>query len=103
VGTWQSAAAINNAEWCDLVARSHGAKTHFDNRSWTSEDRTPPYYPDAVTLAPGLAVPELLSRVNVSIGCSVKDSFADLDLTSYGMGASCARATRTSKSKSSAT
>ena len=84
VGTWQSAAALNNAEWCDLVARSHGAKTHFDSYAWTSKDRTPPYYPDAVTLARGTVVPVLLSRVDAAFGCSVKDSFAELDLTSYG-------------------
>ncbi len=42
------------------------------------------YYPDAVTLAPRLAVPELLSSIDASAGCSVKDSFATLDLTPYG-------------------
>jgi hypothetical protein len=84
MGTWQSAAALNNAEWCDLVARSHGAKTHFDSCAWTSRDRAPAHYPDAVTLARGTMVPELLSRVDATIGCSVKDSFAELDLTPYG-------------------
>jgi hypothetical protein len=84
VGTWQSTAALNNAEWCDLMAQSHGAKTRFDSRLWASSDRAPPGYPDAVTVARGVAVLELLSRVDATMGCSVKDSFAELDLTSYG-------------------
>jgi hypothetical protein len=84
VGTWQSAAALNNAEWCDLVVRSHGGRTRFGSDAWTSQDRTAVYYPDAVTLVPRLAVPELLSRIDTSAGCSVKDSFTGLDLTPYG-------------------
>ncbi len=84
VEKWQNAAALNNAEWCDLVARSHGAKTRLDGRLWTSKDRAPPAYPNAVTLARGVAVPELLSRVDATIGRSVKDSFAELDLKPYG-------------------
>lgn len=82
--SWQSAAALNNAEWCDLVVRSHGGVTRFGSDAWTSQDRTPVYYPDAVTLVRGLAVPELLSRIDTSAGCSVKDSFTGLDLTPYG-------------------
>jgi hypothetical protein len=84
IRTWQSAAASNNAEWCDLVARSHGATTQFKSDAWTSQDRTPQYYPDAVTLTPRLVIPDLLSRVDTSIGCTIKDSFAALDLAPYG-------------------
>lgn len=42
--------------------------------------RTPPYYPDAVTLRPNIAVEHLLSAIDVGEGCTVKDSFARLDL-----------------------
>jgi hypothetical protein len=44
------AAAFNNAEWCDLVCRTHGAVTAFTAGAWVSETRSPPAYPDAVTL-----------------------------------------------------
>lgn len=81
---WRTPAVVNNAEWCDLVCRSHGARTRFDDDAWTSETRTPAYYPDAVTLVPDPSVPELMSRIDVSAGCSVKDSFASLDLTDDG-------------------
>jgi hypothetical protein len=80
----RTTAATNNAEWCDLVCRSHGAQTLFDDDTWTSETRTPAYYPDAVTLVPDPSVRELLSRIDTSAGCSIKDSFASLDLTSHG-------------------
>jgi hypothetical protein len=46
--------------------------------------RTPPGHPDAVTLAPHPSVPELLTRIDTSVGCSIKDSFASLDMNAYG-------------------
>lgn len=82
--TWSGIAALNNAEWCDLVCRSHGAETQFGDDAWTSPTRSPTYYPDAVTLVPDLSVPDLLSRIDASGGCSIKDSFASLDLTGHG-------------------
>ena len=82
--SWRTPAAANNADWCDLVCRSHGARTRFDDNAWTSETRTPAYYPDAVTLVPNPSVPDLMARIDVSTGCSIKDSFASLDLTADG-------------------
>ena len=73
-------AALNNALWCDAVARSHGVAGRFDGDAWTTPTRTPPYYPDAVTLSPGADAYEVLARVDDSDGCSVKDSWARLDL-----------------------
>jgi hypothetical protein len=78
------AAAQNNAEWCDAFCRTHGIAGRFDAECWTSSERTPPLYPDAVTLVPGVASRQLLSAIDTSDGCSVKDSFADLDLTADG-------------------
>lgn len=76
---WRAASA-NNAHWCDLAARSHGLKTEFTGQAWTCQQRTPPFYPDAVTLTPHLPTGELLARIDTSAGCSVKDSFAAVDL-----------------------
>ncbi|KWT57377.1 hypothetical protein ADL21_34995 [Streptomyces albus subsp. albus] len=104
---WVRAAARNNAEWCAAVCRAHGITGAFGDDAWTSSRRTPPLYPDAVTLADRLARPTstepesgrsgtaragslspltgLLSRIDTaSPGCSVKDSFACLDLTPAG-------------------
>lgn len=46
--------------------------------------RTPPFYPDAVTLQGRVDAGSMLSRLDGSTGCSVKDSFDALDLAVYG-------------------
>ena len=73
-------AARNNALWCDAVCRAHGLRGSIDDLAWTAPSRTPPYYPDAVTLSPDVEVHDLLGRVDASDGCSVKDSWSVLDL-----------------------
>jgi hypothetical protein len=78
-------AVKDNARWCHLVSATWGAPGTIDADVWASPTRTPPGYPDAVTLRPGVAASELLSRIDTaSPGCSVKDSYADLDLSPYG-------------------
>jgi hypothetical protein len=71
-----SVAAQNNAEWCDSFCRTHGVVGRFHTDSWFSPVRTPPYYPDAVTLLPDVSIERVLSGIDTSEGCSVKDSFA---------------------------
>jgi hypothetical protein len=81
----QAAAARNNADWCASVCRSHGIPATFDETCWWSSRRTPPYYPDAVTLRHDAVPADFLPRIDTaSPGCSVKDSFAALDLASDG-------------------
>lgn len=79
------AAARNNAEWCAAMSRSHGLAGEFGAQAWTAPSRTPLYYPDAVTLVPGADRTALVARIDTVVpGASVKDSFADLDLTEAG-------------------
>ncbi|MER5871203.1 hypothetical protein [Streptomyces sp. NPDC002044] len=80
------AAALDNAAWCDAVCRAHGLPGESTADAWTSPRRTPPLYPDAVTLTPGGAsAAALLAAIDTgSPGCSVKDSFAALDLGPEG-------------------
>jgi hypothetical protein len=78
------AAVQNNACWCDIVCRSHGLPTVLSEQVWIAPEGSPPLYPDAVTLAPRLAADFVLRRIDTSPGCSVKDSFADLDLSPHG-------------------
>jgi hypothetical protein len=78
------AAVRNNASWCDAVCRSRGLPTFSSDRLWIAPDGSPLLYPDAITLAPRLAADEVLSGVRLRAGCSVKDSFADLDLGAHG-------------------
>ncbi len=81
---WRERAVRNNAEWCDLVSRAHNVPGRFDDDAWTSPVRTPALYPDAVTLSPNPSGASLLDRVDASEGCSIKDSFASIDLTGAG-------------------
>jgi hypothetical protein len=81
---WRRIGAENNARWCNLVVGSHGGQGVFAHDAWTSPARTPPLFPDAVTLIPSQSVPGLLSRIDYSAGCTIKDSFASLDLTAHG-------------------
>ncbi|MEV1160218.1 hypothetical protein AB0J27_32935 [Micromonospora chokoriensis] len=78
------AAARNNAEWCDIVCGNHGLIGRTDADAWSVPHRSPPWYPDAVTLRPGVDAEVLLARIDAGPGASVKDSFADLDLSGYG-------------------
>jgi hypothetical protein len=79
------AAARNNAEWCAAMCRAHGVAGEFGGEAWAAAGRTPVYYPDAVTLEPGADPDALVARVDRgSPDASVKDSFADLDLTEAG-------------------
>ncbi|MFJ4523544.1 hypothetical protein ACIP4Y_21735 [Streptomyces sp. NPDC088810] len=79
------AAARNNAEWCAAMSRAHGLVSEFGPEAWAAPARTPRYYPDAVTLAPGAGPAVLAARIDTTApGASVKDSFADLDLTAAG-------------------
>ena len=78
------AAAQNNAEWCHTFSRTHCTVGHFEKALWSSPVRTPPYYPDAVTLLPAATVEKVLSSIDTGEGCSVKDSLAHLDLGTAG-------------------
>ncbi|WP_420037471.1 hypothetical protein ACN2WE_39255 [Streptomyces sp. cg28] len=77
--------ARNNALWCAAMSRTHGVTGTFTDDAWASPVRTPPYYPDAVTLVPGADPAALVRRIDTAApGATVKDSFADLDLTGAG-------------------
>ena len=85
------AAALNNAEWCAAMCRSHrqapdGGGT-FAAGLWSGDGRPPPLYPDVVTLAPRVTAAGVAARLGTGPGpasASVKDSFAVLDLTGDG-------------------
>ena len=79
------AAARNNADWCEAMCRAHGLRGEFRADAWTSADRSPPFYPDAVTLSEHADGGHLLRRIDVRRpGASVKDSYARLDLEPHG-------------------
>ncbi|CAA9531911.1 MAG: Urea carboxylase [uncultured Thermoleophilia bacterium] len=78
------AAVADNARWCDLVCRSHGLPTALGEDLWVAPEGAPRFYPDAVTLAPGMTAEAVLGGIAARPGSAVKDSFADVDLGSHG-------------------
>ena len=76
-------AVRNNVEWCDSVCRRHGLAPVFDGDVWWCAERTPPFYPDAMTLARGVSAADVLAHIDLSPGCSVKDSYAELELDGF--------------------
>jgi hypothetical protein len=77
-------AAASNASWCDTICRTLGISTRWTAEAWTVAERSPEGYPDAVTLSRDAEAAALLMRVDDQPGCSVKDSFAVLDLEPWG-------------------
>lgn len=79
------ASVENNARWCHAVCACEGVVGTFEQSMWTSAARTPPLYPDAITLTRQVDVAQLVAGIETTgAGCSVKDSFADLDLSAQG-------------------
>ena len=78
-----AAAVRNNVEWCDAMCRAHGIAGEADDDAWIWPVRTPPYYPDAVTLRPSGSAAAVLARIDAGPGCSIKDSFATLHLPGF--------------------
>jgi hypothetical protein len=66
------------------VCRAQGIGTTFTDDVWIALRRSPLFYPDAVTLTPAATPGDVLRDIDTSAGCSVKDSFATLDLSAYG-------------------
>ncbi|WP_240108775.1 hypothetical protein [Streptomyces sp. MUM 203J] len=59
------AAARTDAVWCATMCRSHRLPPGtFGDRAWTPAVRTPPHYPDAVTLRPEATTADLLGGVD---------------------------------------
>ncbi|GGK65959.1 hypothetical protein Sme01_23690 [Sphaerisporangium melleum] len=82
---WVREAVRNNAGWCDAVCRAHGMPGTFTETVWANPRRSPPLYPDAVTLSPDASAEEVLAAIDlVSAEPSVKDGYAQLDLSDAG-------------------
>lgn len=76
-----SLAAHANAKWCSAHG---GVKGKFTDTYWYATRRTADFHPDAVTLHPFVDVEDMLAKIDTSPGASIKDSFANLDLSPYG-------------------
>jgi hypothetical protein len=84
-----SSCVSNNLGWCEAVLRTHGLAGAIAAGLWSCRQRVPPYYSNAMTLAPSdpAVQTELLRELAADLvrPFSVKDSFAALDLAPLGM------------------
>jgi len=86
-------AALNNAEWCAAVWRSHGLPVEQAHGMWFCPYPTPQYYPNVVTVDAGAEptkqvgfIFELARNLHLSVkdSFSVKDNFSCLNLSVAG-------------------
>jgi hypothetical protein len=80
--------AANNVHWYQAIFGSHGLNGAIADGMWTSRDRPPPYYSNAVTVASS-AVAAQAATIRDLVGTlprpwSVKDSFSVLELSPLG-------------------
>jgi hypothetical protein len=83
-------AALNNAEWCAAVWRSHGLLVEQAHGMWFCSHPTPRYFPNVVTIGSGAQSAKQVALIaelarDASLDLSVKDSFACLDLSAAGL------------------
>jgi hypothetical protein len=80
--------ALNSVHWYDAIFRSHGLSGEVADGMWTSRDRPPPYYSNAVTVTPSGVAANVATlrglRDVLSAAWSVKDSFSVLELAPLG-------------------
>lgn len=75
-------AVQNNVEWCELVAG--GGRADPVTGLWVVDGDPPALFPAAVTLRPRVSAENVVAALSGKDSCSVKDSYADLDLEPHG-------------------
>ena len=85
-------AVLDNAAWCVAMWRAHGLEVHRGPGMVMCVGQPPAYYPNVVTTVSGVddaAQKEILNGLAQGFGVpgiSIKDSFAQLDLSICGYG-----------------
>jgi hypothetical protein len=79
----------NSLGWYEAVFRTHGLSGTLTDGIWTCRGKVPPYYSNAVTVAPGWTAAQnnvlLDLAADLQRPFSVKDSFAAMDLGAGNM------------------
>jgi hypothetical protein len=78
----------NNLDWCTAVLAAHGVAGSVDRGVWLTRAEVPPYYSNALTVAPGTVGEQLAAIADLAADLerpfTVKDAFARLDLAPLG-------------------
>ena len=80
--------AANSVQWYQAIFGSHGLSGTIADGMWTSRDKPPPYYSNAVTVAQSAVAAQTAMIADLGgalrSSWSVKDSFSVLELSSLG-------------------
>jgi hypothetical protein len=81
-------AALNNAQWCDIVCRTHKTPGEFLENIWINQQEVPAFYPNLVTIKPLSDesindITETLKKIPLKT-YAIKDSFNELQADEIG-------------------
>ena len=79
-----TAAIANNVALYESVFRAHRLRFQRKGQFWHAIDPAPAWYSDAIALVPYAHVDTVMAALAKRPIASIKDSFADLDLTPAG-------------------
>ncbi|MWV46978.1 hypothetical protein GRF59_25530 [Paenibacillus sp. HJL G12] len=77
-------AVANNIIWCAMVCDIHGIVHTSTAHLWGVQSRAPEFYPDIITSERDATSEEVMAFIGSRSVASIKDSYANLDLFSYG-------------------
>ncbi|MFZ0324920.1 MAG: hypothetical protein WAN48_12425 [Actinomycetes bacterium] len=80
-----TAAARNNAAWCDLVCTALGVRGTFTTDLYVNWYEVPRYYPNVITLSETVEESDVVRAMGDGVDWSIKDSFGRLDMTTVGL------------------
>ncbi|MDW0118643.1 hypothetical protein QTL97_17090 [Sporosarcina thermotolerans] len=77
-------AVENNIAWCKLICEAYGKRSDTTEKVWALTSEAPTYYPELITMNRKTKDTDILEFLNLNHISSVKDSYATLQLASYG-------------------
>ncbi|MDP5277187.1 hypothetical protein [Chengkuizengella axinellae] len=77
-------AVKNNIAWCEIVCDSHGVAHTSKEHLWGVFSKAPKYYPELITKSKYSSVEDINNYINKVTVSSIKDSFANLNLSPLG-------------------
>lgn len=77
-------AVLNNVVWCGIVCDTHGISQTSKENVWGLMSKAPAFYPDIVTSNKEVTEDEIIDFIGSREIFSIKDSYANLDLSPIG-------------------
>jgi len=77
-------AVLNNIDWCHIVCVTHGIVGISKANIWGLHSKAPTFYPEVITSNKYATIEEVKYFIENGKVASIKDSYANLDLTPLG-------------------